>query len=104
MVGLGEPRVVNAGMVGGSYFQVMGLRSELGRLPDARDDGPEASGAVVLTYRFWSTALKSDRAVDPNPFLQNGLSNPLDSTPNTVALRVAHLGELTKVYMSALWP
>ena len=26
MVGLGEPRVVRAGVVGGSYFEVMGLR------------------------------------------------------------------------------
>ncbi len=63
MVGLGEPREVNAGVVGGSYFQVMGLRPVLGRLLDAHDDGPKAAGAVVLTYRFWSTALKSDPAV-----------------------------------------
>jgi putative ABC transport system permease protein len=63
MVGLGEPREVHAGVVGGSYFQVMGLRPVLGRLLDARDDGPKAAGAVVLTYRFWSTALKSDPTV-----------------------------------------
>src|SRR5215469_11562973 len=31
MVGLGEPRVVRAGVVGGSYFEVMGLRPVLGR-------------------------------------------------------------------------
>ena len=58
MVGLGEPRSVHAGVVGGSYFQVMGLRPVLGRLLDAHDDGPQATGAVVLTYRFWSTALQ----------------------------------------------
>lgn len=63
MVGLGEPREVTAGVVGGSYFQVMGLRPVLGRLLDARDDGPKAAGAVVLTYRFWSTALNSDPTV-----------------------------------------
>ena len=34
MVGLGEPRVVRAGVVGGSYFEVMGLRPVLG--PTAR--------------------------------------------------------------------
>jgi predicted permease len=61
--GLGEPRSVQAGVVGGSYFQVMGLRPVLGRLLDAQDDGPKAAGAVVLTYRFWSTALKSDPTV-----------------------------------------
>src|SRR5260221_6383450 len=53
MVGLGEPREVRAGVVGGSYFEVMGLHPVLGRLLDMRDDGPSAAGAVVLTYRFW---------------------------------------------------
>jgi len=60
MVGLGEPREVRAGVVGGSYFEVMGLHPVLGRLLDMRDDGPNAAGAAVLTYRFWTTALKSD--------------------------------------------
>src|SRR5580765_5266787 len=32
MVGLGEPREVRSGVVGGSYFEVMGLRPVLGRL------------------------------------------------------------------------
>jgi len=63
MVGLGEPREVRAGVVDGSYFDVMGLRPVLGRLLNKRDDGPNAAGAVVLTYRFWTTGLKSDPAV-----------------------------------------
>ncbi|HEV3330500.1 MAG TPA: ADOP family duplicated permease [Bryobacteraceae bacterium] len=61
--GLGEPREVQAGVVGGNYFEVMGLHPVLGRLLDMRDDGPAAAGAVVLTYRFWTTALKSDPSV-----------------------------------------
>jgi putative ABC transport system permease protein len=63
MVGLGEPRVVRAGVVGGSYFTVMGLRPVRGRLIDATDDGPKAAGVVVLTHRFWTEGLKSDPAV-----------------------------------------
>jgi len=63
MVGLGEPREVRAGVVGGSYFEVMGLHPVLGRLLDARDDGPNAAGAAVLTYRFWTTTLNSDPSV-----------------------------------------
>jgi putative ABC transport system permease protein len=63
MVGLGEPRVVRAGVVGGSYFEVMGLRPVRGRLLDARDAGPQAAGAAVLTHRFWTTALASDPTV-----------------------------------------
>ena len=63
LLGLGEPRTVQAGVVGGSYFQTMGLRPVLGRLLDSHDDGPNAAGAVVLTYRFWSTALNRDPSV-----------------------------------------
>src|SRR3954453_12023453 len=63
MVGLGEPRVVRGGVVGGAYFEVMGLRPVIGRLLGADDDGPKAAGAAVLTYRFWTTALKSDPSV-----------------------------------------
>jgi predicted permease len=63
MNGLGEPREVQAGVVGGTYFDVMGLHPVLGRLIDMRDDGPAAAGAVVLTYRFWTNVLKSDPSV-----------------------------------------
>jgi predicted permease len=63
MVGLGEPREVRAGVVDGSYFEVMGLHPILGRLLDARDDGPKAAGAAVLTYRFWTAGLNSDPTV-----------------------------------------
>jgi putative ABC transport system permease protein len=63
MLGLGEPRTVRAGVVGGSYFEVMGLEPVLGRLLGPGDDGPKADGAAVLTYRFWTTALKSDPSV-----------------------------------------
>src|SRR5439155_3848264 len=64
MIGLGsEPRMVKAGVVGGSFFDVMGLRPVLGRLLDAKDDGPNAAGAAVLTYRFWNTSLNSDPGV-----------------------------------------
>jgi putative ABC transport system permease protein len=63
MVGLGEPRVVRAGVVSGSYFDVMGLRPVLGRLIGPSDDGPKAAGAAVLTHRFWTTTLAGDRSV-----------------------------------------
>jgi predicted permease len=63
MVGFGEPRVVKAGVVSGSYFDVMGLRPVLGRLLDAADDGPGAARAAVLTHRFWSASLDRDPTV-----------------------------------------
>jgi putative ABC transport system permease protein len=63
MVGLGEPRVVRAGVVNGSYFHVMGLRPVVGRLLGPDDDGPKAAGAAVLTHRFWTNTFKGDRSV-----------------------------------------
>jgi predicted permease len=63
VIGLGEPREVRAGVVGGSYFEVMGLHPVLGRLIGPQDDGPNAAGVVVLTYRFWSNTLKRDPSV-----------------------------------------
>ena len=64
LIGFGkEPRVVKAGVVNGSFFEVMGLRPVLGRLLNAADDGPGAAGAVVLTHRFWTTVLQSDPTV-----------------------------------------
>src|SRR5262245_28920441 len=64
MTGLGgEPRLIRAGVVSGSFFEVMGLRPVLGRLLTAQDDGPNAAGAAVLTYRFWTDSLNSDANV-----------------------------------------
>src|SRR5882724_4498101 len=63
VLGLGEPREVNGGVVNGSYFEAMGLRPVLGRLIGPEDDGPNAASVVVLTYRFWSNALGKDPSV-----------------------------------------
>src|SRR5208283_4242720 len=63
MIGLGEPRSIRGGVVGGTYFDVMGLHPVLGRLIGPEDDGPKAAGVVVLTYRFWATALRKDPSV-----------------------------------------
>src|SRR6266571_1266676 len=64
MIGFGgEPHVVTAGVVNGTFFEVMGLRPVLGRLLNAADDGPKAAGAAVLTHRFWSSTLNSDPGV-----------------------------------------
>src|SRR5262245_8313057 len=62
-IGFGEPRVVHAGVVNGSFFEVMGLRPVLGRLLTPSDDGPDVAGAAVVTYRFWTTTLNSDPTI-----------------------------------------
>src|SRR5256714_10885413 len=63
MIGLGEPREIQGGVVSGTFFDVMGLHPVLGRLIGPQDDGPNAPGVVVLTYRYWSTSLRKDSSV-----------------------------------------
>src|SRR5579863_1569375 len=63
IVGLGAPREIPAGVVDGNYFEVMGLRPVLGRLLTPADDGRNAAGAVVLTYKFWKESLNGDASV-----------------------------------------
>jgi putative ABC transport system permease protein len=63
LLGLGEPRVVQGGVVSGDYFEVMGLHPVLGRLIGPQDDGPKAAGVLVVTYRFWTTTLRKDPSV-----------------------------------------
>src|SRR5215470_16479295 len=63
MIGLGEPREIQSAVVGGNYFETVGLHPVLGRLIGPQDDGPKAAGVVVLTYPFWATALKKDPSV-----------------------------------------
>jgi predicted permease len=60
MIGLGTPRSIRAGVVDGNYFEVMGLHPVLGRLIGPSDDKPDAPGAAVLTWKFWTGSLHSD--------------------------------------------
>ncbi|HEX6164233.1 MAG TPA: ADOP family duplicated permease [Vicinamibacterales bacterium] len=63
LIGLGDPRVIQAGVVDGHYFDVVGLRASHGRLIEPSDDGPKAAGVAVLTNRFWTQSLNSDPSV-----------------------------------------
>ena len=61
LIGFGDrPRMVKAGVVNGSFFDVMGLRPVVGRLLGPQDDGRNAAPVAVLTYKFWTTALSGD--------------------------------------------
>jgi predicted permease len=65
----GEPRVVTAGVVNGTFFEVMGLRPALGRLINSGYDGPKAAPVAVLTHRFWTTVLHSDPSSSARSFV-----------------------------------
>src|SRR4029453_4162125 len=89
LIGFGrEPRVVTAGVVNGSFFEVMGLRPVLGRLLNATDDGPGAAGAAGLTHHFWTAGVDSAPPVNgktrrsgPRPRTRAVVGVPQPSAP-----------------------
>lgn len=57
----GDQRSVNAMLISGNYFVVLGARSAMGRVLDASDDDAGASApGVVLSHSFWRIVLRED--------------------------------------------
>src|SRR5690606_24046602 len=57
------PVHIQAGVISGNYFEVMGLQPVLGRLTTEQDDGPGAAPVGVLSYGFWLEHFGGDRDV-----------------------------------------
>src|SRR5919206_1362144 len=57
------PVHVQAGVVSGNYFDVMGLSPVLGRVTGPQDDGPNAPSVAVLSHQFWMQHFGGDRGV-----------------------------------------
>jgi putative ABC transport system permease protein len=63
----GHPTIVNAGVVSGNYFDVMGLRPVIGRLIGAVDAERYATSVTVLSYQFWMEHFGGNPAVIGQP-------------------------------------
>jgi predicted permease len=74
MLGGERPVEVQAGIVSGNYFDVMGLDAVLGRALNARDDGPAADPVMMLTYDYWHRAFGGDPEVLGRVLRMNGRS------------------------------
>ena len=74
MLGGAEPVEVQAGIVTGNYFDVMGLDAVLGRTINANDDGPAAAPVMMLTYEYWVGAFGGDPNVLGRVLRMNGRS------------------------------
>ena len=76
--------LVNAALVSGNYFDVLGVRQELGRLLVQSDDTEKnANPVVVLSFNYWKNHMGSDPhvvgqtlAVNGHPFQILGVSAP----------------------------
>jgi predicted permease len=63
VVGEGEPHRAVGGLVTSNYFNVLGLRPQLGRLLGPQDDGQGAEPVMVLTHDYWTRMFGADPAV-----------------------------------------
>jgi predicted permease len=72
LLGGDKPVQVQAGIVSGNYFEVMGLGAVLGRTIGAADDGPTAEPVMMLTYRYWQSAFAGDPKVLGRTYRMNG--------------------------------
>src|SRR5688572_3579162 len=54
---------IQAGLVTGNYFEVMGLSPVLGRVTQASDDGPGVPPVMVLTHESWIKRFGGDSSI-----------------------------------------
>lgn len=98
----GQYLMVNAEIVSGSYFQVLGVRPELGRLIDQSDDvRPGDHPVVVLSYDYWQANLGGAQDVVGRKVLING--HPMTVIGVAAAgFRGVALGEAPALWIPAM--
>lgn len=68
---------IDAGLVTGNYFSVMGLSPILGRAFDTGDDGPAAAPVMILTHEFWQRRFGGDSSIVGKSLRVGGKSVPV---------------------------
>lgn len=63
LTGTGTARAVNAIAVGAGFFETVGTQPALGRIFRPDEDTPDHRHVVILSDRFWRTALQADPEV-----------------------------------------
>ncbi len=71
LLGRGEPRRVQTGVVSANYFEVLGVRPLLGRGFRRGEDQPAAEPVLVLSYTFWKNRLGGDPGIVGRTFEMN---------------------------------
>src|SRR5215472_6053137 len=98
----GDPKPTAAELVSGTYFPVLGVNPELGRLLTVDDDQvPGASPVVVLSYDFWKNQFGSAQDIVGRKVLLN--QHPM--TVVGVAAPTFHgidVGEVPSVWIPAV--
>jgi hypothetical protein len=72
MLGGDRPVQVQAGIVSGNYFEVMGLGAAHGRAIGPEDDGSNAAPVMMLTWNYWRNTFGGDPTVLGRTYRMNG--------------------------------
>jgi putative ABC transport system permease protein len=72
LVGERDAVRIDAGLVTGNYFSVMGLSPVLGRAFRDGDDGPGAAPVMMLTHEYWQKRFGGDSAIVGKSLFVNG--------------------------------
>lgn len=89
LIGHGEPRRVQTGVVSANFFDVLGVRPILGRNFAAGEDALGAQPVLLLSYGFWLRAYGGDPAIvgqtlemNDKPHIVVGVLPPIPLYPN----------------------
>jgi predicted permease len=91
-----QPVHIQAGVISGNYFEVMGLSALLGRVTNPHDDGPAAPPVSVLTHEFWMEHFGGD----PKVIGRTVRINDMVSTIVGVVQREPHYPRRTDVFVN----
>ena len=89
LLGHGDPRRVQTGVVSADFFRLLGVKPMLGRAFLDGEDQVGAAPVLVLSYRFWLNELGADSSIVGKTFTMNdrqhvvvGVLPPLPSYPD----------------------
>jgi predicted permease len=71
LLGRGEPRRVQTGVVSANFFDLLGVTPALGRTFRPGEDAIGAEPVLVLSYGFWKTQLGGDASIVGKTFTMN---------------------------------
>ena len=91
-----EPVHMQAGVISGNFFHVMGLAPSIGRVTNEHDDGPAAPPVAVLSHAFWMDHFGGD----PKVIGHTVRINDMVSTIVGVAQRAPQYPTKTDVYVN----
>ncbi|NNE08631.1 MAG: multidrug ABC transporter substrate-binding protein, partial [Gemmatimonadetes bacterium] len=77
VLGRGDPHRANGGLVTANFFEVLGMRPQLGRLLLPEDRSPGAPPVAVLTHDYWVRVTGAD---------PNAVGQTLDLTAKTATI------------------